>query len=938
MVQSAFKLLYSDSFQSSGLTREVANVAKHLERGDLSGIEASKLSPSSFYGVKLNDSNHLLFKPVKYQDEIRFLLLEVVDGHSFETSRFLRGVTELIRPEPVVNFEGLQAANQDTLRYVDSANAQVHYLDRFIVFDADQSGIFHYPLPLILIGSAGSGKTSLVLEKLKVLTGDLLYVTLSSYLVHNARRLYYANSYENEHQSIDFLSFSELLETIQIPQGQEITPSIFLKWFERQGKSAVLKDSRKLYEEFRGVITGSHSDVPYLDRETYLNLGIRQSIYAPSERESAYSLFQKYLTFLKEEGYFDASILSYEYRQQVQPRYDAVIIDEVQDFTNSQLALILKTLKNPRQFLLCGDANQVVHPNFFSWSKLKSQFYQGEDLQTSDITRILTRNYRNTPEVTELANRVLKVKNARFGSIDKESHYLIESQATHKGQASCILSTPEHLKSLNDKIRRSTHYAVLVLTDAEKEEARQYFDTPLIFSVSEAKGLEYENVILYNVISAEPRYQSIAAGLDKSIFEKDFSYARAKDKADKSLEVYKFYINALYVAITRAINSVYLIESKITHPLLRLLDINEISNTLDIKASQSSLEEWQKEASRLAAQGKAEQAQEIEQSILKQKTPPWKPIDEEQIQTLQKKFFVEKTSTKQEKLFLLEYAMLYSNQRLQFWLKRDGVNAAQNISKSRPIMEEKYFGGYQYKSFGQVRSDIAQYGLEFRNLMNFTPLMGAAYCGNEALIQELIALGSSIESRDANFRTAFQIALSRGFEDPKFSHNKLPGVYRLLQTDSLSLNVDGQLIKIDSSRAEYFLLNVLLLFYKDLLHPHLLPLVRYGFTAAQVEQLVGKYADSIWQGYRKKRQYLSSLLSRNEVNSKYIPNRKLFVRHRRGYYQINPNIQLKTASGWIPITQICDVNPEDLAFSHDFNRDNAETFWKEYDQKFHILE
>ena len=68
--------------------------------------------------------------------------------------------------------------------------------------------------------------------------------------------------------------------------------------------------------------------------------------------------------------------------------------------------------------------------------------------------------------------------------------------------------------------------------------------------------------------------------------------------------------------------------------------------------------------------------------------------------------------------------------RLQFWLKRDGLNAAQNVSKSRPIMEEKYFGACQYKNFGQVRSDIAQYGLEFRNLMNF-PLMGAAYCGKK---------------------------------------------------------------------------------------------------------------------------------------------------------------------------------------------------------------
>ena len=51
--------------------------------------------------------------------------------------------------------------------------------------------------------------------------------------------------------------------------------------------------------------------------------------------------------------------------------------------------------------------------------------------------------------------------------------------------------------------------------------------------------------------------------------EQDIKYARAKDKTDKSLEVYKFYINALYVAITRAVKNLYWIES---NPKQALLD------------------------------------------------------------------------------------------------------------------------------------------------------------------------------------------------------------------------------------------------------------------------------------------------------------------------------------------------------------------------------
>ena len=71
-----------------------------------------------------------------------------------------------------------------------------------------------------------------------------------------------------------------------------------------------------------------------------------------------------------------------------------------------------------------------------------------------------------------------------------------------------------------------------------------------------------------------PRFAEIADGVAAADLDGDeLDYRRAKDKTDKSLEIYKFYVNALYVALTRAIRNVYLIESDIDHPLLRLLDV-----------------------------------------------------------------------------------------------------------------------------------------------------------------------------------------------------------------------------------------------------------------------------------------------------------------------------------------------------------------------------
>ena len=43
-------------------------------------------------------------------------------------------------------------------------------------------------------------------------------------------------------------------------------------------------------------------------------------------------------------------------------------------------------------------------------------------------------------------------------------------------------------------------------------------------------------------------FNHVAAGVSAADLDADLSYVRAKDKADKSLEIYKFFVNSLYVA------------------------------------------------------------------------------------------------------------------------------------------------------------------------------------------------------------------------------------------------------------------------------------------------------------------------------------------------------------------------------------------------------
>jgi superfamily I DNA/RNA helicase len=118
-----------------------------------------------------------------------------------------------------------------------------------------------------------------------------------------------------------------------------------------------------------------------------MKLGIKQSIFPEDEREKLYGLFEKYIAWLAESNLFDSNIVSYNLLEKVEQDYDFIVIDEVQDITNIQLSLLLKSLKKPENFLLCGDSNQIVHPNFFSWAQVKTLFYKQEIQQ--DIIRVL---------------------------------------------------------------------------------------------------------------------------------------------------------------------------------------------------------------------------------------------------------------------------------------------------------------------------------------------------------------------------------------------------------------------------------------------------------------------------------------------------------------------------------------------------------------------
>jgi hypothetical protein len=202
---------------------------------------------------------------------------------------------------------------------------------------------------------------------------------------------------------------------------------------------------------------------------------------------------------------------------------------------------------------------------------------------------------------------------------------------------------------------------------------------------------------------------------------------------------------------------------------------------------------------------------------------------------------------------------------------------------------------------------VDQYGPDFRNIFNQTPLMVAAWMGNTEVIKALFDLGADTEKVDSNGLTAFQIALSQADRNEAYAKKKLVDIYTLLEPTSMSIQVDDRLIKLDQNSMEFFMLNLMVaLFYRVM--PSKMIFRLEGFTTQDFIDAVQYIPNCVLPDRRKQRAYLSSILSKNEIDKDDRHNRKLFFRVMRGAYVFNPRLAIKVEGGWVNIYDLLSID------------------------------
>ncbi|MDQ0252767.1 tetratricopeptide (TPR) repeat protein [Evansella vedderi] len=615
--------------ESEGMIREIP-----------AGYWIRKVKNTDVYKFRLNNSDRILFTFLPNRDNAKgssnLLFLKYVthdkqirDAHNlslpdpygayfeldqspFKEERIDEEINKGAGEEYYGNLNDIPAivVEDDYLAIIGGENNE-DYL--YYLSDEQYAPLQSFGKPMIISGAGGTGKTAVLLNKLFSLAKEDIHTAYFSYtdlLVDDTKRLF--QKYSHSRSSTDFFSIKRFYaEHCHIQVEQIVTYFDFLEWLKEvryKHRSIKHLDELSIWTEIKGIIKGylgleytealsltEESFTRLLPFDQYLQLPKGYSPFSPKEKEGIYKLTLEYQKWLMENSMYDENDLAVAIIQRIHGNkikpYDFLIVDEVQDLSETQLYMVSKLVKNQANIIFGGDVHQTINPTFFHFGRVKNLYFTF-NLDVQDF--ILTKNYRNTKEIIDLTNKLSSYRQRLIG----KTPYDYDAKGVRTGPTPSIMDTSkENLMQILEVIK-DKHYAAIIVADEEDKNdlVKKCKEAEgRIFTVYEIKGLEYETIFCYNIISKHYAW-----------WEKMFKgEGKRKDQ-------FRYYINLFYVAISRAKDSLFILEPKWKELPEDLLKECTFRQKADKEAlpifKASTTKDWEKEAERLEKTGNKEKS------------------------------------------------------------------------------------------------------------------------------------------------------------------------------------------------------------------------------------------------------------------------------------------------------------------------------------------
>ncbi|KAK2371482.1 P-loop containing nucleoside triphosphate hydrolase superfamily protein [Trifolium repens] len=392
---------------------------------------------------------------------------------------------------------------------------------------------------------------------------------------------------------------SVALETLM--RKKEVTYDRFdsVYWPHFNSQYTKTLDPSRVFCEIMSHIKGcmqalEHGDGK-LSRESYVSLSEnRASSLSKQKREVIYNIYQSYEKMKMLRGDFDlADIVADLHLRLRTKRYEGdelhfVYIDEVQDLTMCQIALFKYVCPSVEEgFVFCGDTAQTIASGIdFRFQDIKSLFYnkfvlesrkssynQGNEKGLVSDTFLLNQNFRTHAGVLKLSQSIIELLFRFFPhSIDS----LKPETSLIYGEAPVVLECGNRENAIVTIFGNGGHVdgkvvgfgaeqVILVRDDSARKEILSYVGKQaLVLTILECKGLEFQDVLLYNFFGTTPlknRWRVIYEYMN----EKDM-LEPAESKSYPSFNDSKHNIlcselKQLYVSITRTRQRLWICEN-----------------------------------------------------------------------------------------------------------------------------------------------------------------------------------------------------------------------------------------------------------------------------------------------------------------------------------------------------------------------------------------
>lgn len=462
--------------------------------------------------------------------------------------------------------------------------------------------------PTIIIGNAGSGKTLVsvnIVDFIKDTGMNYLYLTLTDELVTYVQSI--AKEYGDKNLDKYFSIYDYCLRELNLEKLNYIDLRKFIQWYNDNYfyKSYNPMD---VWAEIRGKIKGYMGDNwdrdcsrSLIDRDVYYGITDKYCKFDIEDRKHIYNIAEKYNSWLEQNKYYDdndlARFMINKIYKNPSIKIDNIVVDEVQDLTELQIYMVKLLCKYDNLYFV-GDSNQIISPTLFSFERLR-KFLFINDIKKEPL--ILKNNYRNDYIIVEYINEVTKMRKKLIGH-QKEEYDLEEvpmKEPTGDNKILNIKYSIDNLKKIVDLFNEQPLSAIIVSDEFAKErflEKLGYEDLDFVYTVMEAKGCEFNQVLCLNILSDNyDNWVEIFNGMGR----KSSSH--------------RYYFNLYYVSLTRAKNTLFFMEKnsetrnfKFSHYRFNTIEI--VDNDIFLISAVQSPQEWYEAGRKLEKSGQYKRA------------------------------------------------------------------------------------------------------------------------------------------------------------------------------------------------------------------------------------------------------------------------------------------------------------------------------------------